>query len=196
MKNRVFAMLSSLTLLTAAAAFAQSGAVQQKPVKMTFSGSIVSTTLEIQPNTFNHEEHLAGNGTLGPFTFRNLWADDPSSQSQGSCGSGSGPNYRVVRGGGVFRFHDGSLLAVGITGGTLCVDLVAQPPVGHLTETYQITGGTGRFKGATGTLALKATLGAVLFDTSGMAKFLMSTGELEGTVVRAAVEEERQGEQQ
>ena len=192
MKNRVFAMLSSLTLLTAAAAFAQSGTVQQKPVKMTFSGSIVSTTLEIQPNTFNHEEHLAGNGTLGPFTFRNLWADDPSSQSQGSCGSGSGPNYRVVRGGGVFRFRDGSLLTVGITGGAICVDLAAH--VGHLTVTYQITGGTGRFKGASGDLRLTSTLHAVVVAADGRAKLLTNTGEFTGTVSGVAMEEEPQDE--
>ena len=38
--------------------------------------------------------------------------------------------------------------------------------VGHLTETYQITGGTGRFEGAKGSFALTATLKAVLFNAS------------------------------
>ena len=37
-------------------------------VKMTFSGSIISSPLVLAPDTLNHEEHLAGNSTLGPFT--------------------------------------------------------------------------------------------------------------------------------
>jgi hypothetical protein len=92
-------------------------------VRMTFSGSTMSTTLAIAPNTLNHETHVAGNSPLGPFTYRGLWADDPGSQSSGSCGNGFGPNFRIVAGGGVFRFGDGSLLTVQLTEGILCVDI-------------------------------------------------------------------------
>jgi len=152
----------------------------------------MSTALAIAPNTLNHESHVAGNSPLGPFTYRGLWADDPGSQSFGSCGSGFGPNFRVVAGGGVFRFEDGSLLTVQLTEGTLCVDL-ADPahPVGRQFETYQITGGTGRFTDATAscsvtpedcTLQLTATRGVVLRDSSGAVKFLTFTGEFQGTV--------------
>ena len=48
---------------------------QQRPVKMTFSGSTVATTINLQPGTVTDEEHLAGDGTLGRFTFRQLRAD-------------------------------------------------------------------------------------------------------------------------
>ena len=49
---------------------------QQQPVKMTFSGSSVPTTINLlQPDTHTAEEHFAGNGTLGRFTFRQLRAD-------------------------------------------------------------------------------------------------------------------------
>ena len=161
-------------------------------VRMRFSGSTMSTALVIAPNTLNHESHVAGNSPLGPFTYRGLWADDPGSQSSGSCGSGFGPNFRIVAGGGVFRFEDGSLLTVQLTEGTLCVD-IADPahPVGRQFETYQITGGTGRFEhaaascGATAgdcTLQLTATRGVVLRDSSGAVKFLTFTGEFQGTV--------------
>ena len=133
------------------------------------------------PNTLNHESHVAGNSSLGPFTYRGLWADDPGSQSSGSCGSGFGPNFRIVAGAGVFRFEDGSLLTVKLTEGTLCVD-ISDPahPVGRQFETYQITGGTGRFKHATascgvtaedGTLQLTGTRGLVLLDSSGAPSF-------------------------
>ena len=42
----------------------------------------------------------------------------------------------------------------------------------HLTETYEITGGTRRLKRASGTLTLTATLIPVLFNASGGAQFL------------------------
>src|ERR1700680_1685308 len=126
---------------------------QQRPVKMTFSGTLGPSTLSLQPNTNTDEQNLAGNGTLGPFTFRELHADPAAPQPSSTC---SGPTHLYfpnVAGGGVFRFQDGSLLTVGVTAGSsLCIDLTAG--LGHLTTTYQITGGTGRFKGASGTLTL------------------------------------------
>ena len=161
-------------------------------LRMRFSGSTMSTTLAIVPNTLNHESQVAGNSPLGPFTYRGLWADEPVPQYFGSCGSGFGPNFRLVAGGGVFRFEDGSLLTIRLTEGTSCVD-IADPAhvVGRQFETYQITGGTGRFKHAAAscgvtagdcTLQLTATRGVVLFDSSGAAKFLTFTGEFQGTV--------------
>ena len=158
-------------------------------VTMRFSGSTMSTALAIAPNTLNHESQVAGNSSLGPFTYRGLWADDPSSQTAGSCGSGFGPNFRVVAGGGVFRFEDGSLVTVRLTEGTLCID-VSNParPVGRQFETYQITGGTGRFEnaetqcGATAdgcTLRLTATRSLVLRDSAGAPTLFSFTGEFQ-----------------
>ena len=153
---------------------------RDRRVRMRFSGSTMSTTLAIAPNTLNHESHVAGNSPLGPFTYRGLWADEPVPQYFGSCGSGFGPNFRLVAGGGVFRFEDGSLLTVTVTQGVLCVDV--DHSVGHLTETYQITGGTGRLKGATGTFQSTGSLSVVLFSTSNAAVLLINTGQLKGTV--------------
>jgi len=151
-------------------------------VKMAFSGSMVPTAIDVKPDTITDEELLAGNGTLGPFTFRKLRTDELVPQSFGSCGGGSGPSLRVTAGGGVFRFEDGSLLTVTLMEGegVLCVDL--DHGVGHLTETYQITGGTGRLKGASGTLQLTGKLMPVLFSASGQPVLLTNTGELKGTV--------------
>ena len=86
----------------------------------------------------------------------------------------------MAAGGGVFRFEDGSLLTVTVTEGVLCVDL--DHGVGHLTETYQITGGTGRYKGASGALQSTGRLEAVLFSASSAAVLLTNTGELKGTI--------------
>src|SRR5215831_15639891 len=137
---------------------------QQNPVRMTFSGSKVATSINLGPNTRTDEVHLAGNGALGPFTFRGLRTDE-TSYTLGSCGSGFGPNFRVVAGAGVFRIQEGSLLTVNLTKGALCVDVSDMNHlVGHLTEAYEITGGTGRFEGAKGSLALTATLAVVMYD--------------------------------
>ena len=163
-------------------------------VKMWFSGSIISSPLTLVPGTLNHEEHLEGNSTLGPFTYRGLWADDPATQTPGDCGSGSGPNFQLVTGGGVFRFDDGSLLTVRLTQGVLCIDF-SDParPVGHLSETFQITGGTGRFNRVAAscgmttrdcTLQLTAMRSVVLRDSANAVKFMTSVGEIEGTVPR------------
>ncbi len=88
---------------------------QLNPVKMNYSGSNVATTINLQDGTVTDDELLAGNGTLGPFTYRELHADDPS-QPSSSC---SGPSALVVTGAGVFRFQDGSLMTVAITEGAV-----------------------------------------------------------------------------
>ena len=165
---------------------------QQRPVKMTFSGSMVATTLNLQPNSVTDEEHLAGNGTLGPFTFRKLRTDGLSPRPSSACSGPNHVNIPVVGGAGVFRFQDGSLLTVAITGGDLCIDFTAL--AGHLTETYQITGGTGRFKGASGALTLTAMLFPVLFNASGGVVLGTDTGEFKGTVSGAAIGEDGQDE--
>ena len=97
-------------------------------------------------------------------------------------------------GAGVFRFHDGSLLKVNLTQGADCVDLEAQQ--GHCTLTLEITGGTGRFKDASGTLTLTETNVPVLTDTLNNPVFFASTGEFAGTVSGVAREADRQEERQ
>ena len=96
----------------------------------------------------------------------------------------------------MFRFQDGSLLTVGVTeaGSSICIDLTSF--LAQLTTNYQITGGTGRFKGASGTLTLTAILTPVLFNASNGAVLDTATGEFEGTVSEAAMDEERQDERQ
>jgi len=167
---------------------------QQKPVKMTFSGSMVPTTINLGPNTITDEEHLAGNGTLGPFTFRKLRTDALSPQPSNTCSGPNQINLPVVAGGGVFRFEDGSLLTVLITEGALCINFAAG--MAHLTETYQVTGGTRRLKGASGTLTLTGTVTPVLFNASGAAVLLTNTGKFQGTVLGVARGEEGRDEQQ
>ena len=74
---------------------------QQKPVKMTFSGTNVATTINLQANTVTDETHLAGGGSLGPFTFRELHADGAAAAAPSGC---TGPYFGVLKGAGVFQF--------------------------------------------------------------------------------------------
>jgi hypothetical protein len=92
------------------------------------------------------------------------------------------------------RFRDGSLLKVNLTRGSDCIDFVAQEA--HCTFTFHITGGTGRFKDASGVLTLTETDLPVLADASSNPVFFADTGEFTGTVSGVAREADRQEERQ
>lgn len=178
-------------LALAAFALPSSARAQQNPVKMKYSGSELTTAFLLKGNTVAGEEKLAGSGSLGQFTYRALRGDDLNDLTiTDSCPNG---NIPVTTGAGIFRFSDGSLMTVNITGGTICVDA---NQVGHLTETYQITGGTGRFKNASGDLSLRGTLNVILSDVFGNPLLLTNTGEFDGTVVGVAEGHGAQGQQQ
>jgi len=154
---------------------------QRFPVKMVVSGTAAPSTVNLQqPNTTNSEDSYAGNGTLGSFTFRNVRAITALPQASSTC---SGPNmiyFSSNLGAGVFRFQDGSLLKVNLTQGSDCIDLAAQEA--HCILTFQITGGTGRFKDASGTLTLTETVVPVLADVLNNPVFFTETGEVTGTI--------------
>jgi hypothetical protein len=154
---------------------------QERPVRMMSTGTMVATTLTLKPNTVTDEQVLTGTGNLGPFTFREFHADEPTPTPSSSCHTPL--NFPVVAGGGAFRFEEGSLLLVRVKEGSLCIDLAAE--MGKLRETYEITGGTGRFRGAKGTLTLTSTILPGVFNSSGTAVFLTSSAEIEGTISRA-----------
>jgi hypothetical protein len=161
----------------------------QKPVKMTFSGTGGLSAINLQqPGTSTVEENLGGNGTLGSFTFRHISAETSSPQSSSTCAGSSHLYFSRVAGAGVFRFQDGSLLKVNLTEGADCIDLVAQE--GHCTVSFQITGGTGRFKDASGTLTFTETAKPVLADALNTPVFFTETGEFSGTVFGVAKDED------
>src|SRR5436190_1315306 len=86
--TRTLFLVALISNLGVAGAYAQ-----QKPVSLTFSGNGTPSAIDLQyAGTATGEENVAGNGTLGRFTFRNVSASKtaPSSQPPGTC---SAPNH-------------------------------------------------------------------------------------------------------
>jgi hypothetical protein len=184
--KEIFMKLSAQKYIAALALMLNLGVAtvyaQQHSVKMTYSGTSGASAIDLkQPGAATGEENFAGNGALGAFTFLLISGETTSPQPPPSTCSGPANIYFTrVGGAGVFRFQDGSLLKVNLTQGADCVDLAAQQA--HCTLTLQITGGTGRFKDASGTLTLNETNVPVLADALGNPVFFSSTGEFTGTV--------------
>jgi hypothetical protein len=149
-------------------------------VRMKASGDSLATTINLQDNTITDEEKLAGDGSLGAFTFHGLRADGDATTPLPPFTCGTPLFVAVTTGTGVFRFDDGSLLVVNITGGGLCIDLAAG--TAQTTETYTIASGTGRFEHASGNLTFTGSLMPIVFNTAGNPALLTLTGKFEGTI--------------
>jgi hypothetical protein len=156
---------------------------QDDSVKMKFAGNSAGSPINLQyPNTTTIEENVAGKGALGSFTFRNVTAEtnSPSSQPPSTCSGPTRLYFLRLTGAGIFTFQDGSLLNVKLTQGDDCIDLVANE--GHCTLTLEVTGGTGRFQGASGVLTYTETAVPVLADYFNNPVFFDETGQITGTV--------------
>ena len=99
-----------------------------------------------------------------------------------------------MAGAGVLRFQDASLLKVTLTEGEDCLDLAALQA--HCVLTFQITGGTGRFKDQYGTLTLTETVVPLVADALNNPVFFTTTGEFTGTVSGVGKEADHQEEWQ
>jgi hypothetical protein len=181
---RIAGMVALMLNLAVASAMAQQNA------GMTFSGTSGASAIDLkQPNANTVEEDVSGNGTLGPFTFRNISAIAVSPQPSSSC---LGVFFPRVAGAGVLRFQDGSLLQltlqVDLMHGGDCIDFVHM--LGHCTLTFNITGGTGRFKNASGVLTYSETATPLLADGYHLPVFFSEVGEFTGTISRVATEAE------
>ena len=164
---------------------------EQTRVNMSFSGNGAPSTINLQdPGTATNEENVAGNGTLGSFTFRNVTASEaaPSQQPPKSCSGANQLYFTRTVGGGIFRFEDGSLLLVELTQGSDCIDLGALE--GRCTLTLKVTGGTNRFSKASGTLVYTEISKPVLADAFHQPVFFTETGRIVGTVVGVTVPDE------
>jgi hypothetical protein len=160
---------------------------QQIPMNMTFSGDGTPSVIDLKhPNTITTEENLAGSGWQGLFTFRLVRAGIATPQPSTTCSGPTKVFFPNVAGAGLFRFFDGSLLivnlTVNLTDGGDCIDFAANQAT--CTLTFQVTGGTGRFQGATGVLTFTEASTPILSDASSKPVFFTETGEFKGTISR------------
>src|SRR2546428_7183630 len=77
---------------------------QQKPVRMTFSGTLEPTTVNLQPSTNTDQENLAGNGSLGSFTLRELHTEITSPPPSSTCSPPHHPYIATVTAADLFCF--------------------------------------------------------------------------------------------
>jgi len=161
-----------------AAAYAQPG-----QLNMTVSGTAAASAVNLQSGTPASEYQLAGDGNLGPFTLRVISAGGTPQEST-TCSGPMNLYVPVVTGAAVARFENGDILKVNLTGGDDCIDFAANQAT--CTRIFQMTGGTGRFKGASGgaggTITLIMTLMPVLADDSNTPVFFAVTGVVTGTM--------------
>ena len=168
----------------------------EKPVNMSFSGTEGPSAINLQfPGTSTGEFNFGGKGSLGRFSFRNVEANVTLPQPSGSCPANQVYFQTLAgAGAGVFRFQDESLLTVKLQEGFDCIDFAALNA--HCTRIFEITGGTGRFKNASGTLTLTETARPVAdaLNKPTLPVFFIATGEFTGSIAGVAEEEEGSGE--
>jgi hypothetical protein len=160
-------------------------------VSMTYSGSITYPEVSAPPvnvvaggNSPLSDLTVAGDGSLGPFTLHEVAATAASPTSFGCAAPDNSAAFTFVKAAGIFRFQDGSLLTYELKAGTSCIDFTKG--FGNSTITETITGGTGRFKNASGTLTIKVPVSyPVLFDDTMMHPVLLAlpNGQVTGTIV-------------
>jgi len=165
---------------------------QAGPVNMTVSGSAVASTVTLQPGVPFFEYLLSGSGTFGQFDLRVLSAGVPAPQKSTTCSGPTKLYLAVTVGAGVFHFADGSFLSGTLTGGGDCIDFAVGQAL--CVRVFQVSGGTGRFAKAAGTVTLTMTVIPIMVDGSGNPAFFAVTGEVTGAVPGGIGEKGPEGE--
>ena len=167
---------------------------QPGPVNMTLSGTAAASTINLRPGTTTSEYQLAGKGTLGQFDLRTVSISTPSAQQSKTCSGPTKLYLSAVAGAGVFRFENGDLLKVYLTGGGDCIDFSVGEAL--CTRIFQVLGGTGRYTKATGTLTLTMTVIPVLADGGPTNPvFFAVTGDVTGNLSGVTTDQGSQGGQ-
>ena len=169
-------------VLVLVGAFSRADAAQI-PLKGTFSGTFVNT--QIDTNNDGRKASLGTRGmkgTFGPATGQAML--EYASPSPGTCLNGhAGVILTLVPGTGhdVARLTSTGDLIIGeYTAGALCVD--TSTGIQFFTLTEQVTGGTGRFAEATGSITITGTSMRLFADAAGNF-FGASSGTYEGTLI-------------
>jgi len=157
---------------------------------MTLSGTAAASTISLRPGAPTSEYQLAGSGTLGKFDLRVVSVSIPSPQPPSTCSGPTKVYGAAVGGGGVFRFDNGDLLQVNLTGGSDCIDFAVGRAL--CIRVFQITGGTGRFDTASGNITLTMVVTPAVGDASNTPVLFTVTANIAGDVPRAGSQQGQQ----
>lgn len=160
---------------------------KELPYKESFSGTFVSTEFDSNGDGVSGAlELVEGKSTLGPFTlqgigeFRNPNAPNPPppcTLPNGESGFEVVPLPTPI----VHRFQSsGDLLFAELSSGSLCFALATTDQSFKVTAT--ITGGTGRFADATGSIEVEGTAKVLGGDAAGHF-FGAQSGKATGTII-------------
>lgn len=183
MKKLVGLCVCFIMVASGSIAMAQDGGSgQSKSLKSKESGGFVSTNFDFDhpdlstPANYTNGE---GIGDAGQFTSQgvNEYTPDLNMKTCTVPGgvAGAATEFTLVQDVGFDRFNArGDLLFFKSTSGTACQDLSTfpTPPFPFtFTETGVITGGTGKFSGATGTYTAKGQGATLSLDATGVRGF-------------------------
>jgi hypothetical protein len=180
MKKLVVACLGLVGFWFLFAVTAPVQAGESKTIKSKESGTFVSANFDFDnPNLSSPAAYVNGEGigNAGKFTAQNLDELAPDGHTCTVPGgvAGAGTEYTLVGDVGVTRFSPtGDLLFFKSTSGTECADFSTfpTPPFPFiLTETGDVTGGTGKYSGATGTFTVKVKGATLSLDATGARAF-------------------------
>jgi hypothetical protein len=182
MKKLVVASLGlvGFWFLFAVAAPAEAGETETKVIKSKASATFVSANFDFDnPNLKDPANYHNGAGisSAGKFTFQAVaeFAPDKHTCTLPGGVAGAGTEFALVADVQVSRFTaTGDLLFTKGTSATLCEDFSTSPtpPFPFIfTETGVVTGGTGKYSGATGTFTATGDGATLSVDATGARLF-------------------------
>ena len=169
-------ILCALFILSAASARAE----ERLPIAATFSGSFVSTQFDTNGDGLPANLSLVNaKSNLGQLSLQGLIENAISGPA--TCANGNnGSETRLINGNIVGRFHSTEdLFFIQLSAQSTCFDPSAN--VFFINATGNVTGGTGRFIQATGSVETKATAKNLMADPTGHF-FGAQSGTLRGTI--------------
>jgi hypothetical protein len=176
---RVITVVSIVVVAILAVALG-TAAPKERKFKASVSGNFSSTVIDTNGDTVPGAiARLAGNGSLGPITTDG-YGEWSSPGVPATCPNGhTGFRHTLIAARAVARIENGDLFFFQDTTGTLCFDPATNLAVFNVSG--NITGGTGQFLNATGSISSTGSTLVLIGDSTGKA-FGAVLSEFTGTI--------------
>lgn len=154
---------------------------QAEPTHSRWSGAVLPTEIDVDGDGMRSTASTGGGtGTLGRYTISSLTELAPWGGN--FCAPPNVIELTVTSGSTILRYANGDLQYSRRTGGRVCFDVSPDPLPITGTLDNEITGGTGRFEGATGWFTTTFTSDAVSVDSTGMPVHQGNSGSTVGEI--------------